>query len=110
VLRRNIREVGFDIENRGAIEHIDSADVKAGALAAQEFDHGQTYRIRAPRRARGEYTVGPVIAGWHANQFESFGAIKGPDHEQVRKTLDIRETKFEFRLDFENALRAMLCA
>jgi hypothetical protein len=84
--------------------------VKAWALAAEKFDHSQANRIRALRRARGEYSVRAIIARWHANQFESFGAIKGPDHEQVRKAFDIREAKFEFRLDFENALRAMLCA
>jgi hypothetical protein len=110
MFRRNIREVGLDIENRSAIEHIDSADVKAGALAAEQFDDRQAYRIRALGRAGCEYTVGPVIARWHANQLESFGTIKGPDHEQVRKAFDIREAKFEFRIDFENALRAMLCA
>jgi hypothetical protein len=81
--------------------------VKAGALAAQEFDNGQAYRIRALRRARCEYAVGAIIAWWHANQLESFGAIKGPDYEQVRKAFDIRETEFKFRLDFEEAFRAV---
>src|ERR1700739_2457565 len=110
MLRRNIGEVGFYIENRGAIEHIDSADVKARTLAAEKFDHSQANRIRALRRARCEDAVGAIIAGGRANQFEAFGAIEGPAHEQVRKALDIREAEFEFRLYFENAIRAVLCA
>jgi len=84
--------------------------VKAWALAAEKFDHSQANRIRALRRPRCEDAVGAIIAGWRAKQFESFGTIKGPDHEQVGKTLDIREAEFEFRLYFENAIRAVLCA
>jgi hypothetical protein len=54
--------------------------------------------------------VGATIARWCAKQLKSFGTIKDPDHEEVRKALDISEPEFKFRFYFKNALRVVLRA
>jgi len=33
-------EVGLDVEDRGAVEHVETADAQRRALASQELDHG----------------------------------------------------------------------
>lgn len=32
--------VGFDVEDRSAVEHVDSANVELSAIAMQQFNHG----------------------------------------------------------------------
>ena len=53
---------------------------------------------------------GRLSVGGVPHQTESFGAIEGPDDEQVRKTFDVLQTGFKFLPDFEEAFRLVLRA
>jgi hypothetical protein len=52
--------------------------------------------------------VGPIIGRRRSHQTEPFGAIEGPDDEEVRKAFDVLESGFEFRPDLEEAFRFVL--
>src|SRR6516165_2438004 len=41
----NTRKVGFDVQDRGAVEHIQSADVELAAVAPHQSDDGQSDEI-----------------------------------------------------------------
>jgi len=68
-IQRNAGEVRLDIEDRRAIQHVETSDVQQGAFAAKEFEDGQAERIRPPGRAGSEDSVGTVIAGRSGEQF-----------------------------------------
>ena len=72
LLFRNIREIGFDVEDRRAVEHVDAAHAKFVAVAGEQLDDGKRDGIRAARGAGGEDTVGTIVAGRLADQVESF--------------------------------------
>src|SRR5437773_1987139 len=42
------REIGLDIENRRAVEHVNAAHMQIGAVAPKQFNCGKSDRIRSP--------------------------------------------------------------
>ena len=42
-------QVGFDIENRRPIQHIDAPNIQLNALPAPQLDGGQANRVRTSR-------------------------------------------------------------
>jgi hypothetical protein len=96
-------KVGLEIENGGAVEHVETADVQGIAFTAEEFDDGESDGIWAARGAGGEDAVWAVIDGRSAEQLIIFGAVEDPDDEQVREAFDVGEAEGELREDFEEA-------
>src|SRR5579872_665168 len=92
----NAGKVGLDIEDGGSIQHVETADVQNRSFPTKQLDDGQTQRVGALGRARGEDSVGPVIGRRSAEQFETARTIELPDNEEVRKALDIGEAEFKF--------------
>jgi hypothetical protein len=103
-------KVGLEIENGGAVEHVETADVQGIAIAAEEFDDGESDGIWAARRAGGEDAVRAVVDGRSAEQLIIFGAVEDPDDEQVREAFDVGEAEGELREDFEDAFGFVLGA
>ena len=56
-LGSDTRQVGLDVQDRRAVEHVDAARRGARAVASQQLDDRQADRVGAPRRARGEDAV-----------------------------------------------------
>ena len=54
--------------------------------------------------------MGAAIARRRAKQLESFGTVKYPNYEEVRKALNISESEFKFLPYFENSLGVVLGA
>jgi hypothetical protein len=87
---RHARQVGLEIEDGRAVEHIHAPDVQSPSLAPQEFDDREPNRIRAVRGARREDAVRTVVARRRAHQFEGLGAVEFPQHKQVGEALGYR--------------------
>src|SRR5262249_38256098 len=79
----NRGKIGLEVENRSSVQHVNSAYVQTRPSLAQELHHGQANWIRPARRAGGEYTMGPVVAGRGSHQLVAFGAIENPHHEEM---------------------------
>src|SRR5579863_7513234 len=107
---RDAGHVGLDVEDGRAVEHIDSANVELGAVAAHQLDDGQRYGVGATRGARGEYAVRALVERGAADQFEAFRPIESPDDKEMREALDVGQARLEFGEDFEDAFRIMFCA
>lgn len=105
----NAGQVGLDVENWRAVQHVDAVDMQQATLATEEFDDRQAYWIGPSRRSRGEDAVRAIINWRDANQFESFRAIEYPNDEQMRETLNVGEPGFEFRENFKRAFYIVLC-
>ena len=75
------------------------------AIAAEEFNDGESDGVGTPRGAGGEDAVRAIIDGRRAEQIESLGAVEYPEDEQVGEALDVGEAGGELRQDFEDAFR-----
>ena len=51
---RNIRQVGFDVKDGCAIEHVNASDPQPPSFAPEQLNYGQRNRVRSPRRTCGE--------------------------------------------------------
>ena len=65
---RNTGQVGLDIENWSAIEHIDPTNMQVNPFPAKQLNGGKANRIRTSRRPRGKYTMLPVVGGRRRQQ------------------------------------------
>ena len=84
------------------------------AFAATQLDGGQSNRVRTSRRSSGKHTMRPIVGRRRAEQFvymqfgptqfELRGAIELPDDDEVRKTLDIGESRLKLRQDREHTI------
>src|SRR5579871_2014711 len=108
LLRGNAAQIGLNVQDRRAIQHVDSANVQVAALAAEQLKDSQANRIRPPRRPCREDPVRPVIRGRRTGQLEAAGAVELPEHEQMREALDISKPWLIFRKDLEHTLGCML--
>jgi hypothetical protein len=95
--------VGFDVEDGGAVEHVDAADMEGWAVAAEQFDNSEADGVGAARGARGEDAVGAAVGGALADELKTFGAVEDPQDEQVGEAFDVLQSGGEFREDFEDA-------
>ncbi len=84
--------------------------MKSRAVPANQLDDRQANRVGTFWRAGCEHAVRTFVARRCADQFESLGTIKYPEHEQVRKAFDVGETGLEFFIEFENSLGFVLRA
>jgi hypothetical protein len=106
----NTRQVGLDVEDGRAVEHVDASDVEPRPVAPQQLDDGEGDRVRPPRRAGGEDAVRSVVDGRHADEAVALGSVEDPEHEEVREALDVREPRLEVGPDVEDALGLVLRA
>lgn len=100
----NTREVGLEVENGCAVEHVDAAHMQIRAIAAEKFDCGQSNGIRTQWRSGRKHAVRPIVGRRGCGEFESLAAIKFPDDDQMGESLDVGEPGFEFGKDFEHAI------
>ncbi len=105
---RDSGQVGLDVDDRRAIQHVDATYPQDVGLATEQLDHGQTERVGTTRRAGGEDPVLELVGRIAAEQLVVIGAVEDPDHEEVRKTLDVAQPVGELGPDLDLALRDML--
>lgn len=110
LLYRDTRHVGFEVEDRGPIEHVDAADVESWTLAAQQLDDREPDRIRPSWRTRCEDAVGHVIDRRPTDEIESLGPIEDPQHEEVRKALYVFQSGLEHGQDIEDTFEVVFRA
>jgi len=103
-------EIGLDVENGGAIEHIDATDVQGGAVAAKEFNGSEGDRVGAQWRAGGENAVAAIIGRWPRDQVKSLGAIELPQNDEVGEAFDVCKAGREFRENFQGTICVVLSA
>lgn len=108
--RRHTRSIGFYIENRCSIQHINAAQMKKSSFSAQQLDICQADRVGTPRRTRRENPMDPVIGWGFPHQFIICRFVKNPENHQVGKALYILQTRFEFGKNFQPSLHNVLCA
>ena len=65
------RQVRFDVEQRRAIEHVDTVNVEGVAVAAQKLDNGERDRIRTAGGACGEDAVHHGLARRRTEEVEA---------------------------------------
>src|SRR5207248_2623286 len=70
--RRNIRQIRINVENRCAIEHVQTAHAQPRPFTAQQLDYCQPDRIRPARRARCEHAVRTIVTGRSYHQLAPF--------------------------------------
>ena len=102
--------VGLDVEEWGAIEHVEAADVEFGSVAAQEFDDGESDGIGAAGRAGGEDPVRAVVGGRGTEELVALGSVEGPDYEEVREAFNVRKARLEFGENIKDAFDVVLDA
>ena len=86
-------------------------DVQVAAVSTQEFDHRKSDWVGAAWGAGCENTVGTIVGGWCSHQLEPVflgQPIEKPEHNQMRKTLDVGEGWLKLRQDLKNALGIVL--
>jgi hypothetical protein len=79
-------------------------------FATKQFDHSEAERIGPFGGTSREYAMGPVIAGWRAQQLESLRTIESPDDKQMREALDVSKTRLEHRQNLKHAVGLMFDA
>ena len=84
--------------------------MQGATLSIEKFDDREPNRVGASRRPGRKHSMWPVVDGGRAEQLESFGSIKDPHNEQVRKAFNVSEAGFELRKNLESALCVMLGA
>ena len=84
LLLGNTRQVGLDIEDRRAIQHVHASDVQIRAFPAKQFNRGQGNWIRASRGAGREYTMLTTrISRRTGDQIEIYRTVELPDNRGV---------------------------
>src|SRR5208283_1661133 len=74
------------------------------ALAATQLDDCQANRVRTSRRSGRKHTMRPIVGGRCTVQFEPMGAIKLPDDDEMRETLDVGEPRLKIGQDLEHTI------
>jgi hypothetical protein len=105
---RDVGKVGFDVEDGGAVEHVNAANVEGGAVAAEEFDVGEGDGIGTARRAGGEDAMRAVVTGRRGDEVVTLGLVEKPKDAEVREAFDVGEAGGEFGQDFQGAFDIVL--
>src|SRR6185369_5946343 len=79
----NARQIWLEVEYRRSVQHINTMNHQARALAANQSNHGETNRVRASRRPSRKHPVSSIVYWRLAEQRESFRFVKKPDDEQM---------------------------
>ena len=108
LLSGNVGQVRLEIENGSPVEHVDTTNMQPRSLAADQFHDSESDRVGTPRRAGGKHSVGTIVGGRGSQQFEAPGAVEHPNHNQVRKALDVGQSDFVLRQNVEYAFGFML--
>ena len=80
------------------------ADVQIRMLAAEQLDDGETDRVGATGRSRGEDAVLAVVRWRRAEQLEGLRAVELPEHDQMREAFDVREAQLEVGQNRDHAV------
>src|SRR5581483_5578915 len=78
--------------------------MQVNALAATQLYDCDANRIRTSRRPRRKHPMWPIVGRRRTQQFEPVGAIEFPNHDEMRKALDVGETRLKIGEDFEHAI------
>src|SRR5882757_5760624 len=85
---RDIGEIGLNVEDRRAVEHIDAANAQLRPSATEQLDDGKADGIGAARRSRGEDPMLAVVRWWRAEQLKRLRSVELPEHDQMREAFD----------------------
>jgi hypothetical protein len=110
LLGRNAGHVGFNVEDRSAVEHVDAVNMELRTVATEEFDDSKGNRIRTARGPGCEDAVGTIVGRGRTEEFVALGAVESPDDEKMRKAFDVSEAGFVLGKDFEDAFFVVLDA
>src|SRR5438105_13094934 len=75
--------------------------MQLNAVAATQLDDGHANRVRASRGPGGKYTMRPIVGWRRTQQVEPMGAVEFPNHNEMRKALDVSEARLKIGEDFE---------
>src|SRR6516165_2761699 len=96
--------VRLEVEDRCAVEEIETADVKAGALDAVESDDRQPDRVGVARRPCREHAAWSVVEERDDRQPRWPGSVEVREHVNVREAFEIAEAVGEGRFDLDRAV------
>lgn len=97
-------EVGFNIQQRRAVDDIDAFDVQGGALDAAQPNDREADGIRTSRRTRGEYPAQRHIHRRDHPQSKTTGPMQVRQQDDVRKPLKIPQPLSEGRIHLDTGL------
>ena len=100
------RNVRLDVEQRSAIQNIDSLHKEVILLNAQETNRGDPNVIGAGRRAGGENPALLVVQVGAGNQLRRGGAIQQVNQPDALESLYVLEPLGKLRVDFHDTLGA----
>lgn len=98
--------VGFDVQDRSALDHIDSGDFQNVPLSFMEPDDGHADQVRSVRTAGGENSSWFVIEWGAGDQVLHFGIVEGEENDEMGEAIDVLESFLELLEDFELALNS----
>src|SRR5271167_4055515 len=74
------------------------------AFAATQLDDCKANRVRTSRRSGCKHSMRPIVGRRCTEQFEPMGAIKLPDHDEMREALDVGEPRLKIGKDLEHTI------
>ena len=109
IFRCDGREIGLDIEDGRAVEHVDATDVEHCALDAKQLDDGEADGIGAARRPSGEDAMRTVVGRRSTDELVILVLAEDPEDKEVREAFDVLEAGLKIGAEFEDALFGVLC-
>lgn len=91
------RDIGFYIDERRSVQHVNAENNKPVPGPFVKTDHGKTDAVRARRMAARKDPVRLIIEECGAYQFPRCRPVKNIDEEEMRKKLNVLEPFFKFR-------------
>ena len=105
--RVELGDVGFDVEDRRAVEQIKVGHQHAARLDAQDAKQRDRDRIWPRRRARREDSARLSIQERNHLELRRCGAVQVADEQQVREPVEILQSRPELGLQLQAALRPL---
>jgi hypothetical protein len=99
--RVRVGHVGFQIQHRRAVEHVQVLDVEHAALDAEQLDRAQANRVRAVRRASRKHAATLAAAGRPHLGPPARVAVKPEQHPDHPKARQVFERMFDAALRVE---------
>lgn len=84
-------DVGFDVEDRRAVEEIHLCEVEREPLTADKANHGEADGIRSTGRARRKHTA-PEVTSWRKDRGpKTVSAVEHGNEPQVVEALNVTQ-------------------
>jgi len=99
--------VGFDVQDRSSLDHVDSGDLQNVSYPLPEPDDGQPDQVGPVGAAGGEDSSRFVIERGVGGQVLYFGIVEGEENDEMGEAFDVLEAFVELFEDFELALNSI---